>query len=59
MRSILAVLGLVIFNAGSAGTLAYQRGEYKFAVGPPPVFVISHDVPATWDPKNAVALLAH
>lgn len=51
MRAILAVIGLLVSSAASAGNLVYQRGEYQFAVGPQPAFVASHEVQATWDPK--------
>jgi transglutaminase-like putative cysteine protease len=37
-------------SAVAAGTTEYQRGDFRFAVGPVPGFVEQHAIPAHWDP---------
>jgi len=36
--------------AAAAGTTEYRRGDFRFAVGPVPAFVVRHAIPSQWDP---------
>jgi hypothetical protein len=42
---------LLLPGLARAGDTEYQRGDYRFSVGPVPAFVQRHEVPAQWDPK--------
>ncbi|QDQ73634.1 DUF3857 domain-containing protein [Pseudoluteimonas lycopersici] len=55
MRMLLAAACLLLSGLAWAGDTEYQRGDYKFSVGPVPAFVQRHEVPAQWDPKAAGA----
>ena len=48
---LLAVACLLLSGLAWAGDTEYQRGDYKFSVGPVPAFVQRHELPAQWDPK--------
>lgn len=51
MRMLLAAALLLLSGLAWAGPTEYQRGDYKFGVGPVPAFVQRHEVPAQWDAK--------
>lgn len=51
MRMFLAAACLLLSGLAWAGDTEYQRGDYRFSVGPVPAFVQRHEVPAQWDPK--------
>ncbi|HEY5780456.1 MAG TPA: DUF3857 domain-containing protein [Lysobacter sp.] len=49
MRMLLGVLALLLAGVTHAQEGEYQRGEYRFKVGPEPAFVQRHEVPAVWE----------
>lgn len=48
MRMLWGLLALLAASAVGAEEVGYQRGEYRFAVGPEPAFVVRQEVPSTW-----------
>jgi len=49
MRMLLGVLALLLAGVACAQEGEFQRGEYRFKVGPEPAFVQRHEVPAAWE----------
>jgi hypothetical protein len=49
IRMLWAAACLLLSGLAWAGNTEYQRGDYKFGVGPVPAFVERHDIAAQWD----------